>query len=937
MRRFSGAMAGWLLWGLVLAVASPAPAAADPPPVASPHAVNTQRAGDEPPAAADLVRGFRLPDGFRAVLFAAEPDVSQPIAMTTDDRGRLWVVENYSYPQWRTTGVDRVLVFEDADADGRFDSRKVFLDGGRNLTGIEIGRGGVWLLSTPELVFVPDRDRDDVPDGPPEPVLDGFNIDRIAHNVVSGLRWGPDGWLYGRHGIKAISHVGRPDAVARDRVAMDCGIWRVHPESRRFEVVVRGTTNPWGLDYDDLGEMVFTNNVTGHLWHVVPGSHFERMYGFDPEPHVYELLPQSADHLHWPGGKWQISRPVDGRQDATVDALGGGHSHCGGMIYLGDMFPDRYRGRMFMCNTHGKRVNVDRLEHGPRGVVGRHDADFLLARDTWFRGIELVSGPDGRVWIADWTDSGECHDYDGVHRASGRIYTVLYGEPTGDGPPVKPLDFHAADDAALVELQLHRNDWFCRQARRILADRAAAGRDCSAAAAAARRMAETHADPTRRLRGMWAAQAIGSADREWLRDRLDDPHPSVRAWAVRLIVDDPSGSAVSAGEPAWIGGVLTDLAAAEPMGLVRLHLAGTLGRLPHEWSFGVAERLSRRAEDADWNGLATLIWHGLRDAVAADPRRGAALAATTTMPRLRRLVARRLAFDADRSAPMAEALTDLVRSTAGGGDGELDADVLVGISQAWQGRRRAVVPDALRHALEAAVAKMPSAAEPHTPGTTPDRLAEAKRVIAVVLRGEAQPVAAASAETLAVAADIAKLQAAAPSTPAARGEAISRWREKLTPDAISRADLSAGRVIWRQRCGSCHMLFGEGGKVGPDLTGSGRSEPDYVILNVIDPSAVVPEGWRLTRVLTGDGRVLAGALVASDERTLTLRTVTGDVAIDREDVEEVVTEKQSVMPEGLWTGLDEDQVRDLVGYLASPVQVGDGQPSGVIPEQPGSR
>jgi hypothetical protein len=133
---------------------------------ASSHAINTQKPGDEPPAAAELVRGMKVPAGFRTVLFAAEPDVCQPIALTTDERGRLWVVENYSYPEWRTTGTDRVLIFEDADGDGRFDTRKVFLDGGRNLTGIEIGRGGVWLTSPPELVFVPDRDRDNRPDGP---------------------------------------------------------------------------------------------------------------------------------------------------------------------------------------------------------------------------------------------------------------------------------------------------------------------------------------------------------------------------------------------------------------------------------------------------------------------------------------------------------------------------------------------------------------------------------------------------------------------------------------------------------------------------------------------------------------------------------------------------------------------------------------------------
>ena len=304
----------------------------DAAPVASPHAVNTQPPGDSPPSAADLVRGISVPKGFRTVLFASEPDVSQPIAITTDERGRLWVVENYSYPEWRTTGTDRVLIFEDADGDGRFDSRTVFLDGGRNLTGIALGRGGVWLTSPPELVFVPDRNRDDRPDGPPEPILDGFNAETVGHNVVNGLMWGPDGWLYGRHGITAKSHVGRPGAAAADRTVIDCSIWRVHPTTHRFEVVARGTTNPWGLDYDDLGEMVFTNNVIGHLWHLIPGAHYERMRGVDPEPHVYELMPQCADHLHWAGKAWQETREVAGKIDATVDALGGGHSHCGGLI-----------------------------------------------------------------------------------------------------------------------------------------------------------------------------------------------------------------------------------------------------------------------------------------------------------------------------------------------------------------------------------------------------------------------------------------------------------------------------------------------------------------------------------------------------------------------------------------------------------------------------
>ena len=858
----------------------------------SPHAVNTQVQGDEPTAAAELVRGITVPEGFRVELFAAEPDVSQPIAITTDARGRLWVVENYSYPEWRTTGTDRVVILEDADGDGRFDSRKVFLDGGRNLTGITLGHGGVWLLSPPELVFVPDRNRDDMPDGPAEPILDGFNAKTIGHNVVNGLLWGPDGWLYGRHGITATSRVGRPGDPDSARTTIDCSIWRVHPETRRFEVVARGTTNPWGLDYDDYGEMIFTNNVIGHLWHLVPGAHYERMRGVDPEPHVYELMPQSADHLHWAGGAWQDSREKEGNVDPAADDLGGGHSHCGGMIYLGEMFPESYRGKIFMCNTHGKRVNVDRLEYGPRGIVGRHDPDFLKAFDTWFRGIELVSGPDGRVWIADWTDKGECHDHDGVHRTSGRIYTVLYGGPR----PHETVDLNTKSDAELVALQLHRNDWFCRHAREILAERAAAGRDLSAAAVDLRRLAETHADPTRRLRGLWAAHAIGAADRRWLRGRLADEHASVRAWAVRLLVDDPTGEAVATAAPDWLGNALAQLAKHEPAGIVRLHLAGALGKLPSRIRWPIAESLADGASDADWRELALMLWYGLRGPVAEDPARAAALAAKTPMPTLRRLIARRLAFDADRSAACAAALESLLSATRG--DVERRADVTSGIAAAWEGRKRLPLPASLLVIV---------AADPSL-----------KRFAGPRVEPEVKPQDAAAAST---AAEIARLQAAGPSTPAARQAAITAWRQKLTPDELSRADLSAGRAVWRQRCGACHVLFDEGGNVWPNLTGSGRAEADYAILNVMDPSAVVPEAWRLTQVITAEGRVLSGAVVAADDRTLTLRTMSGDVQLDREEIDELVTREQSVMPEGLWNGLTDEQVRNLVAYLASPTQV----------------
>ncbi len=125
---------------------------------------STAFAQNAPVPARDAASKMTLPEGFKVTLFAGEPDVVQPIAFAFDDRGRLWVVECLSYPEWKR-GDDRVLIFEDKDNDGHFDTKKVFLDKGKNLSGINLGYGGVWLCSTPNLIFVPDKNADDVPDG----------------------------------------------------------------------------------------------------------------------------------------------------------------------------------------------------------------------------------------------------------------------------------------------------------------------------------------------------------------------------------------------------------------------------------------------------------------------------------------------------------------------------------------------------------------------------------------------------------------------------------------------------------------------------------------------------------------------------------------------------------------------------------------------------
>ncbi len=592
-----------------------------------PEGVEDTQPGDARPAPPPIARKrMEPPPGFSATLFAGEPDVVQPIAFAIDDRGRLWVVENFSYPNWKKkSGDDRVVIFEDTDHDGRFDKRKRFWSGS-NLTGIQLGFGGVWLCATPNLLYIPDRNRDDRPDGPPQTVLTGWNDEKVAHNVFNGLTWGPDGWLYGCHGIQAESRVGKPGTPKEERTRLNCAIWRYHPTKETFEVVAHGTTNSWGLDFNRYGAGFFTNNVVGHLWHLIPGAHYERMHGTDYNPHLYGLLSACSDHLHYAGDTWSkaTGRPEDKRR-------GGGHSHAGAMIYLGDDWPDRYRGSIFMNNTHGHRVNRDVLERRGSGYVARHRDDFLLSRSKWYKGVELKEGPDGGVYILDWNDAGECHDNDGVLRSSGRIYKVTYGRTR----PAR-TDLRRLSDGRLVALQTHRNVWFGRHARRILQERAARGRSLDKARDRLRELVDEAGKVTHRLRALWALHRTGGVGEDRLMSLLQSDVSHLRAWAIRIELEDKKASARLLDR-------FATMAKSDPSPLVRLHLAAGMQRLPTSKRWAIAEGLATHGEDADDPNIPLMIWYGIEPAVPQDRRRALSLAEATEIPLLRRFIARRLA------------------------------------------------------------------------------------------------------------------------------------------------------------------------------------------------------------------------------------------------------------------------------------------------------
>ena len=482
------------------------------------------RAGGRSPQ--EAVAAMSVPEGFSVRLLAAEPDVCQPIGMCFDDRGRLWVAECYAYPHKVAANEarDRILIFEDTDGDHVFDSRKVFFEGLNLLSGLAVGFGGVWAGAAPEFMFLPDADGDDVPDGPPQILLDGWGA-QDTHETLNSFTWGPDGWLYGCHGVFTHSAVGKPGTPDVDRVKINAGIWRYHPVRHEFEVFSEGTSNPWGIDFNDLGHAFQTACVIPHLYHVIPGARYQRQAGQHFDPHTFDDIKTIARHRHWIGNQWSDS------DRAASDTSGGGHAHAGACFYLGGAWPVEHRGKLFMNNIHGARLNEDRLTPSGSGYVGDGEPDFLFANDTWSQIVSLQVGPDGQMVLIDWYDRVQCHQQrEAVDRGNGRIFKVIYGEAA----PVR-VDLGRESDSRLVDLLVHDNDWFTRHARRLLQERAAARR---LAADTPQRLEETLAaatTPAKRLRVIWAMHVAGLLDEPRIAGLLGDADPAVRGWAIQLL------------------------------------------------------------------------------------------------------------------------------------------------------------------------------------------------------------------------------------------------------------------------------------------------------------------------------------------------------------------------------------------------------------------
>jgi putative heme-binding domain-containing protein len=961
-----------------------------------------------PLAPAEALASFRVPDDLQLELVLAEPIVRQPVSLSFDERGRLWVVQYLQYPYpaglrmvshdgvWRAVydkvppppphhfrGKDKITIHEDTDGDGVYDRHKTFVDGLNIATAVAHGRGGVWVLNPPYLLFYPDANRDDVPDGDPVVHLRGFGLED-THSVVNSLRWGSDGWLYAAQGSTVTGHVTRPGLDDGKEPAHSMGqlIWRYHPETRRYEVFAEGGGNAFGVEIDAKGR-IYSGHNGGDTrgFHYVQGGYYQKgfnKHGPLSNPYAFGYFP-AMTHDRVP------------RFTHTF------------VFYEADQFPARYRGLLFGVAPLLNHVVMSEARPDGSSFRTRDVGLAVSSSDPWFRPVDIKLGPDGALYIADWYDRQVNHyrNHEGqIDPGSGRIYRLRARERQA---PRKAEDLAARDSSRLLDLLADPNKWTRQTALRLLGDR----RDASIVPALRHTLVDKNVSGQLALESLWALNLVGGLDEGIALKTLDHTDPYVRLWTARLVCDESHVSSRMAAEMARRAAIERDVE-------VRSQLACSARRLPARDALPIVKALLSRGEDAGDIHIPMLLWWAIESHVRSDPeavlamfreppiwgapivraivtgrlmRRFAAAGTRADLDRCARLLAmapgredeRRLmagfeaayagrslaGLPAGLAAAVAkyskqsltiglrqgrrEAVAEAVRLLS---DGRADrAKVLQVLQVVGEVRRPAVVPVVLRLACHsadnpvrcAALSALATYDDPTIPvevlaafPNMSDDVQDAAQRLLATRRAWAdrfvEAIEARSIDARAVPREVVEKLAIVGGPDLT--ERVTRLFGPVRPQSSNelRAEVERlasivraasgvpkpGKLLFDRACARCHTLFSNGGKVGPDLTTYRRDDLDTMLLNIVNPSAEIREGFSTSIVATTDGRVLTGVVVEQDKNVVVLRLDDGkEFAIARDDIDAIKASPKSLMPEGLLKGLGEQEVRDLFAYLRS--------------------
>lgn len=957
---------------------------------------------DDGPIAPQVALGrFKIPEDLVLELAIGEPEVRQPLSMKWDERGRLWVMQYLQYPNpaglkmvsrdkylravydripppppRHFRGADKITIHEDTDGDGQYDRHQTFVDGLSLATSFAFGRGGLFVLNPPYLLFYPDRDHDDVPDGDPEVLLEGFGLED-SHSIANSLRFGPDGWLYGCQGSTVSGNIRRPGS--KDPVTQTMGqlVWRYHPETRRYEVFAEGGGNAFGLEIDSKGR-IYSGHNGGDTrgFHYVQGGYYQKGFGKHgplSNPHAFGYFA-AMKHPTVPRFTHQF------------------------VIYEGGTLPAQYNGNLFGVApllSHVVRSGVEE----DRSSFQTKDLGLALATDDkWFRPVDIQVGPDGALYVADMYEQRIDHasHYQGrIHAQSGRIYRLRAPEAR----PIAPRDLGTLASLELVELLASPNRWHRETAQRLLADR----RDRSLAPMLRERLRGSSGQLALEL--SWALAAVGGLDAPTALANLDHVDPYVRLWTVRLLADERKVTDAIAAR-------LVTLAAGELSVHARSQLAASARRLPARQGLPIVRQLMNQSADADDIHLPLLIWWAIESQADGDRELVLAMFEDRELweqPLVKQHLTQRLMRRFAQSGQRKDLLA-CARLLALAPSAEHGKLLLAGFEEAYKGRSLTGLPDE----LVAAMAKTgggsvalrlrqgdASAVDEALVVMANEKADKEQRLLYIrlfadVVQPRAVPVLLAlvgaqtdaSIRTAAVGAlqaygdsdvggKLLELQASLPeetrevaltvlasrkawatrllsevdagriksdSIPTSVARRVLLLRDDAIAQAVrkhwgeiegaSTAEMLAeieriskvlqagsgvphnGKKLFLQTCGKCHKLFDDGGAIGPDLTSYKRDDLRRMLDNVVNPSLEIREGFETYLVTTQDGRTLNGFIVDQDNQVVVLRTAEGQsIVVARDELDELAATKRSIMPEGILKPMTDQQLRDLFAYL----------------------
>jgi putative membrane-bound dehydrogenase-like protein len=599
-------------------------------------------AQDKPPgpalSPAEAIAKMTVPDGFTVELVAAEPDIVNPVAMTIDERGRFWITESLEYPRRDPgPGKDRIKVLEDTDADGIADKFTVFMDGLNIPSGIAVGHGGVWVANAPDILFVQDTDGDGKADTQ-EVVVTGFGRDD-THELPNSLIWGPDGWLYGLNGVFNPAHVvygpSNPN-FKEGQMPWDftCAMFRIHPKTREFQVFCEGTSNPWGITFNDEGDAFISACVIDHLWHLTETGYYHRQGG------------------PYPPFTWKIESIVGHKHQKAA--------YCGIHWYDSDAYPEQYRKKFYMGNLHGSCINSDSIKRRESTYQASLEPDFLSANDAWFMPVVQKTGPDGCLYILDWYDRYHCYqdanrDPAGLDRLKGRLYRIRYK----DTPRAPQQNMAELTDEELVSELASGNGYRREIAQRLLTERLLAGEANTKVAEAITGTTARHISIETILRAVGVLVAADRVTPALRTQLLDSSTPTIRAWGVRSVAMSKS---VTSEQAQAVFALRTD-----PSPVVRVQVAIAASKQPAIPAIPTLVSVLSQAGD---DPLAPrIVWQNLHPLLETHTAEFVAEVMKTDMPQpvvdlLPRAADRILSTPKPDTAAVAELVKILMRSEA---------------------------------------------------------------------------------------------------------------------------------------------------------------------------------------------------------------------------------------------------------------------------------